>query len=178
MKKRSLCFISILAAGIVTANMAFAKAVDAWQLSEGGLGPIKIGMTVDQAEKAAQKKFLLEPVDGQYRTEACRFATLKNGPKEVFLMLNHRTIVRIDVKNPEIKTTQGFHLGSNADTVKTLNKGKIEAYPNKYEADKETVVVTPKEKSNLRLVFDTDGKKILYMRAGKTPEVEYVEGCS
>jgi hypothetical protein len=177
MKKRALYLISILAAGIVTANMAFAKAVDTWQLSEDGLGPIKIGMKVVQAEKASQKKLVLEPLVARV-TEDCRFATLKNGPKEVFLMLNHRTIVRIDIKNPKIKTTQGFHLGSNADTVKTLNKGKIEAYPNKYEADKETLVVTPKEKSNLRLVFDTDGKKILYMRAGKTPEVEYVEGCS
>ncbi|WP_255327297.1 hypothetical protein [Synechocystis sp. PCC 7509] len=38
----------------------------------------------------------------------------------------------------------------------------------------------PKDKSDrfYRLVFETDGKRVLSFRAGKLPEVEYVEGYS
>ena len=38
----------------------------------------------------------------------------------------------------------------------------------------------PKDKSdrNYRVVFETDGKRVLGFRAGKLPEVEFVEGCS
>ena len=31
---------------------------------------------------------------------------------------------------------------------------------------------------NYRIVFETDGKRVLRFRAGKLPEVEYIEGCS
>ncbi|MFU8797133.1 MAG: hypothetical protein ACNA7Y_00275 [Gammaproteobacteria bacterium] len=168
----------ILTAGIVSFNPAFAKSNINWLLSENALGPIQVGMTVAEAEKASQKKFVLNPLTPPIETEACRFATLENGPKKVFFMLNDGIIVRIDIKNPAIKTTGGFHLGSNAQDIKKQYKGKIEAYPNKYEEDKDTLVVTPDPTTNNRFVFDTDGEKILYIRAGRTPQVEYVEGCS
>jgi len=173
-------FSFLLVMSIVTFNPAFAKQNTDWQLSEDGLGPIKIGMTVAQAEKAAQQKLALEPLGGLGVpvTEACRFAKFKTGPKDISLMLNNRKIVRIDVKNPEIKTTQGAHLGSTTQEIKKLYKGQTTVQPNKYVATQETVTVTPKEKTNSRLIFFGNDKNIIDMiSAGRLPEVEYVEGC-
>jgi hypothetical protein len=37
--------------------------------------------------------------------------------------------------------------------------------------------VTPKNGGNNRIVFETDGKKVVKYRSGRLPAVEYVEGC-
>jgi hypothetical protein len=36
---------------------------------------------------------------------------------------------------------------------------------------------TPKGGGNNRIVFETDGKKVVKYRSGRLPAVEYVEGC-
>jgi hypothetical protein len=41
-----------------------------------------------------------------------------------------------------------------------------------------TVVPTSKADSPYRIIFETDGKRVLNYRAGIRPQVEYVEGCS
>lgn len=34
------------------------------------------------------------------------------------------------------------------------------------------------EDSNYRVIFETDGQKVVRYRAGKLPEVGYIEGCA
>lgn len=41
-----------------------------------------------------------------------------------------------------------------------------------------TVTPAAKADSAYRIIFETDGKKVVHYRAGIRPQVEYVEGCS
>ena len=53
------------------------------------------------------------------------------------------------------------------------------ATPHKYEQGWRYLTVTPAAPTDgaFRLVFETDGQKVVRYRAGRMPEVEWVENC-
>lgn len=61
----------------------------------------------------------------------------------------------------------------------SLYPGQVTVQPHAY-TDGHYLVVTPPAAadSSFRIVFETDGQKVLRYRSGLVPAVEYVEGCS
>ena len=39
-------------------------------------------------------------------------------------------------------------------------------------------IVTPPDDELHRIIFETDGKKVVHIRAGQRPAVDYIEGCA
>lgn len=151
---------------------------DSWQIRANALGPIKVGMTIEEAEQVAHKKIISEPLTAGM-TEACRYANFADEPKNVLLMLNNNHIVRIEIKNSTFETDKGIAVGSGVKQVLANYHNQIIIEPDKYNAEKgwQNLIFTPSNDKQHQIIFDTDGKKIINIRLGKLPEVAFVEGC-
>lgn len=145
------------------------------QVSETGIGPLRAGMTVAQGG-AALKTALASPAGMD--TVQCRFVTWPGSPPGVRLMIEKNVIVRVDVDSGSVETSIGARVGDSEDRIKSLYAGRVTVGPHKY-TDGHYLTVTPASPADsaFRIVFETDGKRVTRYRAGKRPQVEYVEGC-
>lgn len=147
------------------------------KLSLNGIGALKVGMTLKQASASAGTTL----VRGNGYEDACYYVTPKNKAADVSFMVTSGRIARIDVyKGSPITTIKGAKIGDTEAKIKSLYPGKIKVEPHKYVPGGHYLIFTPQDKAdkNYRLVFETDGKRVTLMRAGKLPEASYVEGCS
>jgi hypothetical protein len=162
--------------GAIAAPMP--KLTAASQVGTNGLGPVLVGMTVTQAEKAAGRKFDTdkEGPDGQ----VCLYSKPQGLPGVGFMVINGK-IARVDVwDNRQIKTFRGAKIGDSEARIKQLYGNQIKVEQHEYRRNGHYLVFVPKDKAdqNFRVVFETDGQKVTQFRSGRLPEVEYVEGCA
>ena len=92
-------------------------------------------------------------------------------------MVEKGTVSRVDITQGTVATTKGARIGDSEDRIKSLYPGQVKVMPHKY-TDGHYLVVTPAGGGENRIVFETDGEKVLRYRSGREPAVEYVEGCS
>ena len=143
-----------------------------WEVSEGGIGPVKVGMSVKTANT-----LLGEGLAVPAKLQQCDYVRPKATPKYLAFMVEKNEITRIEVQGgSDISTVDGARIGDSEERIKTLYPGQVEVRPAKYGSG-HTLVVTPKGGGNYRIVFETDGTKVTKYRSGRLPAVEYVEGC-
>jgi len=82
----------------------------------------------------------------------------------------------VDVTEGPVATTEGARIGDSEDRIESLYPGQVKVMPHKYTAG-HYLVVTPARGGDNRIVFETDGEKVVRYRSGREPAVEYVEGC-
>jgi hypothetical protein len=144
-------------------------------VTEKGLGNLLVGMDVPHAE--AILKTSLAPPAG-VDSAACRIATWPAAPAGVSLMIEGGRIVRVDVDSGSMPTAAAVRVGDTEERVKEAYPGRVVVTPHKY-TDGHYLTVTPENPADsaYRLVFETDGRKVIRFRAGQRPQVEYVERC-
>lgn len=100
-------------------------------------------------------------------------------PSGVTVMVVLDTIVRFDIDRTGILTSEGAGIGDSEARIKELYRGTVTVQPHKYTGPAgHYLVVTPKGDAQHRMIFETDGKKVLRYHVGRRPAVEYIEGCS
>ena len=145
-----------------------------WKVNMRGFGPITAGMTVAEANTAAGNALVIPA-----KMEECVFIRFRNAPQNVLFMVERGTISRVDItRDSRITTEAGAKIGDTEAQIKSLYS-TAETQPHKY-TDGHYLVVTPSATADqaYRLVFETDGQKVLRYRSGRMPGVQYVEGCS
>jgi len=150
-----------------------APAASAWQLSEAGIGPVRVGMTVAEASA------LLPGSAPHPSTEECAYVGLSGLPPGVSLMTEGGRIVRVDADDSStVATARGARVGWTEAQVLARYPG-ARVQPHKYE-DGHYLVVIPGAPADTvhRIVFETARGVVTRFRGGVTPAVEYVEGCS
>ena len=164
-------------AGSATVDSAAADSgapAGAWQLSETGIGPVRVGMTV--AEAAATLPGSGAPLP---ETQECAYVGLSGLPAGVSLMTEAGRVVRVDVDDSSsVTTARGARVGWTEAQVLALYPGaRVE--PHKYE-DGHYLVALPGAPADTthRIVFETARGVVTRYRGGVIPAVEYVEGCS
>jgi hypothetical protein len=144
-----------------------------------GMGPVRVGMTVDQASQAAGTPLISA---GDSGSPGCEYYQTKDNPEKVAFMVTDGRIARVDVlQGSQVTTRSGVGLGATEDQVKALFPGQIEVMPHEYVQGGHYLVFTPKDAgdSNYRIVFETDATgNVTMIRAGKLPEVMWIEGCA
>jgi hypothetical protein len=152
--------------GVATAGPA------AWRVSPTSFGPLQIGQTVAEAAAAVGGGFAAAPD----AAPACSYAVWPEAPAGVQVMLVNDTVVRVDVTQAGVTTVELGRIGDNEGRIQSLYAGKMLLAPHKFTAGKYMIVMPP-EDSMHRIVFETDGKVVTEFRAGREPEVEWVERC-
>lgn len=191
--------------GLVSQIMARAIAVDALidrlqqrldtvhalekeSVSTGGLGPIRLGMTIQEAANAAQVSFVVAPLT---QSAVCQYYLPENfdaekgkrtGPIDgIGLMVVNDQIIRIDIwPGSPVQTVSGLGLGSTTAEVEAAYDQQIELTPHPYTDGKYLTLTPEASGSNLfSLVFETDkAGKVTQFRTGQLPAVTWPEGCS
>lgn len=153
-------------------------AVLHWRVGLRTFGPIAYGMTLEQASKAVGQKIekgeeLLDP--------GCSFAVSNALPAGASLMVLNGRIARVDVDSAGIPTLSGAEVGWTEDQIRRLYPGQIRTEPHPYTGPEgHYLVYVPRAQADrqYRIIFETDGKRVLSYRAGRQPAVSWIEGCS
>jgi serine/threonine protein kinase len=144
-------------------------------VSTEGIGPVLTGMTVEEAEAAARMS--LRPLGGP--NGDCQYFRPTRLADVSFLTING-VVARVDVQNPRIRTLSGVRVGDSAGRVRSVYGGNIVETPHEYVEGGLYLTYVPSASSDrTRMIFETDvGGRITLIRAGRLPEVAFVEGCA
>lgn len=148
----------------------------AWQVTVAGAGPIRVGMTLTEAAAAMHSAL----PDTSKLDRACAYVRFDSLPDGLSLMWVDGLIVRVDVSKPTIATQEGARVGDSESRIRTLYDGRFSEQPHKYvKGGRYLIVSAPMAgDGSLHLVFESDGTHIAHYRAGREPQVEWVEGCA
>jgi hypothetical protein len=154
----SLLFVSLGEASIGTSS----------RISTNGLGALKIGMTLEEAEEAVGRQLKVSYLNSRECGSANVSARLN-----VSILLTYDVVARIYTAHRKLRTTRGIHRGSTIAEIK-------EAYPG---ARKRKHFYTGKPQYEYRvpgrkIIMETDGEQVTAISTGRLPEVNYVEGCA
>ncbi|MEW6759586.1 MAG: hypothetical protein AB1437_02070 [Pseudomonadota bacterium] len=137
-------------------------------LSAEGIGAIRFGMKLADAELAAGKATLPEPFD-----PACsmvRFASLP----ELRFMVEKGVVTRADAE-PGVENAAGVAVG---DTLAQVRDKHPEAQVTTHKYDKNGHYVTfPSSDGRAAIILEESGGTVTKVRAGLQPAVAYVETC-
>ena len=153
----------------------------AWTLTESGIGPLRVGMTVDEARAALGGEFRPLGADAEEDEgpDACRYAASDTLPAGVLVMLVGEKVARVDVDSGSVATAAGARIGDTEARVRDLYPN-ARVQPHKYTAGRYLIALPGAPADTLhRIVFETDSAgTVTRFRGGVFPPVEYVEGCS
>ena len=157
-------------------NGAARDSVNDLSLSEDGLGQIQIGMNLGDAVNMG----LLN--ENPTMKPSCDFVFPAVGagiPDGVSIMVVHGKVARIDVDTGSVTTEDGAKIGDTEEAIRTMYDGEVQAEPHKFITGGHYMTVMG-DSTNVgkAIVFETDGQRVTSFRAGRLPEVKWVEGCS
>jgi hypothetical protein len=157
-------------------NGAGHDSVSEVSLNEDGLGPIQVGMTLAEAVNMG----LLN--ENPNMKKECDFVFPAVGagvPDNVGVMIVRGKVARIDVDTGSVTTEDGAKIGDTEDKIRSIYDGDLQIEPHKYVTGGHYMVVMGDSASaGKAIVFETNGKVVTNFRAGRLPEVKWVEGCS
>ncbi len=140
----------------------------------GRIGAVEIGMSQEEIRVAlGAEPAPVSPVPSEERS--CYYLSIEGQPTGVRFMMNQDRLVRYEVVDPSIRTAKNVGIGSTENEVQAAYDRRVSILPHKYTQGHYLVVAGPK---GLKLLFETDGAVVTTFRAGREPEVSYVEGCS
>ena len=96
--------------------------------------------------------------------------------KEWYMPRAWGRVARVDVDSAGTATDAGARVGDAEADVQRAYGGRAVVTPHKYETG-HYLTVTDAADSAFALVFETRGGTVTRYRAGRRPQVEYVEGC-
>lgn len=161
-------------AGASSALATDAALADNWRITTAGYGPVKIGMSVDEASEALGAKLVSEgPVDNP----ECHYLRPEPAVEGLWFMISKDRVVRIEVTAPGIMTRSGLGVGDSEDHVKELLPS-ADVTPHKYVAPDGNYLTVWSRDHKAAVRFETLQGKVTSFYAGQVPQVEYVEGCS
>jgi hypothetical protein len=174
---------AVIFLSLVTSVSAQAKLTERSKLAINGIGPIRVGMTVDEASKAGGIR-LIRSGSGGIDEYQCSYVQPKGEPKGIAFMVTKGRIARVDISSKRITTLSGARIGDNENRILSLYPGQIKATPHPYVSrppeNGKYLTFVPKDAvdKNYRIIFETSKNRVDRFRSGKLPEVEYIEGCS
>ena len=162
--------------GRIGPNGAAHDSVSEVALNEDGLGPVQVGMTLAEAVNMG----ILN--DNPNLKKECDFVFPAAGagiPENIGVMIVKGKVVRIDVDTGSVTTEDGAKIGDTEEKIRTIYDGDVQTEPHKYVSGGHYMTVLGDSASaGKAIVFETNGKTVTNFRAGRLPEVKWVEGCS
>lgn len=138
-------------------------------------------MKVEEAEKLLGVKLQQDTYND---SDECRYFTPIGAFAGLLFMTSNRSILRVDVQTaegdtglPTIATDTGAKIGDAEAHVVALYKGHVKVGPHFYTGPEGHYLRVYSRHGKVRLIFETDGAKVVSYRAGREPQIEYVEGC-
>lgn len=149
------------------------------RVSTAAFGPIRFGMTPDEAAAAAGLPFVTE--DPLNSAPSCYYGFVDDPAFDaVSFLLADGTIGSVQVYGGGFRTDAGVGVGSTADEVRAAYGAAVVEAENPYNPDGLTLIVESPDGGGA-IFLETDGSPdqlVTDFRAGRYPEVSYIEGCA
>ncbi len=136
-------------------------------------------MTPEEAMVAAG--YALEEEVGLFEGDPCYYLPADPHVPGVSFMVNNGTVARVDVLLGPVTTRSGAGIGMTEAQILSLFPDQIEQRSHFYIEGGTYLEFVPVDQAdaNFRVVFETDPSGVvLTYRAGRLPEVRWVEGCA
>jgi hypothetical protein len=161
----------------VTSVNARSRLTDGSKLALNGIGPIRVGMTVDEASRLAGVRLVksrtLQPL-------FCTYLEPLGGPKGIDFMVIEGRIATVDIRNKWVTTIKGSKIGDSEERIFALYPGQIQATKSLYSPNRnKNLTFVPKDAAdkNYRMIFEITNHRVTSFRTGKFPEVKNIEYC-
>lgn len=150
------------------------------QLGFDGLSPVRVGMTVAQAEQALHAKISIQFVNDD-GPNGCGIASVEGRDDPFSYMIENGRVTRADlgpegVKSP-VRTASGIGLGSDISEIRHAYGKRAKPLPNSYD-ETEPVFEVKSADGKAAMLFETEHGHVVRIHAGRLPSAEYIEGCS
>lgn len=187
MKSRLAMVLGVgLLVAIPVGGMRHASADETVLISDHGLGAIKIGMTVEQVERAADQR--LEPIERAVFGDSCWVTRFVNSNDKVgslfYFVFGFRRLTVIGIENgnaiaKNLRTTEGIGFGSTLADIKRAYGPKLKIYPapDFDDSDPYRWVEAINSDKSRTIIFQTDHDKVVGIRLGVKRSVESIEDC-
>jgi hypothetical protein len=169
----------VRAVALIALALASAAAAEApaWKLTPNGLGPVRIGMTAAQVEKALKTELEGEAFDNE--GSCIELFPESDELKGSYFMFLDGKLSRISVSEPsKIVTPRGIGVGASADDVRKAYGAGLQAEEHPYlgaPAEYLTFWLKPK-KTGVRFETSAQGK-VEFIHAGND-SIQLIEGCA
>ena len=142
-------------------------------LTTVGLDTVHFGMTAAVAQRAAGSSFTPVTPRGE-----CFLVTPDEAPEGITFWIVEGTVERVDIDTVEIGTRSGGRIGRTEDWIRHAWPDHIQASPLPDDSGN-LLAFVPRDESDqeFRIMFQTDGEKVIRMWAGRLPWVAELGGC-
>jgi hypothetical protein len=167
---------STTAVGEVTTSSAPPSTLTSFRLAPDSLGPIRVGMTLAEAERAGGVALHADRLDPE---SDCATWFPTDGAAISFLAIDDR-LATIDVGAPVV-TVEGIGAGATtADIVAAYGDAHVEERTNRFQVREVAVTPVDAALADYGIVFllSTVGDGVEHMRAGLARELTRDEGCA
>lgn len=134
-------------------------------VTAGGLGSVTVGTRVPVVEG------LLDSVENIVNGSCGHIVSVD---ERISFLTERGTIARVEVGGPGFRTEEGIQVGDSVSAVESAYGGKLGREQNDSQGEYLSV---GSDDDGRKIVFETDGQLVTSIRAGRTPEVDLVEGC-
>lgn len=164
-----------LCLAVVLALLAAASsAADLAPITTAGWGRVRVGMSRQAAARALGGDLRLPT--GMTDASGCHYRTATKAPGLRFMIEGGR-VVRVETKDPRYATPSGVRVGDTESKARDAYAGRAAISPHKYSSTGHYLVIRTSD-GRRAVVIETDEGKVVAIRGGQEPAVEYVEGCS
>lgn len=149
------------------------------RVSLEGVGPVRVGMTLEEASAAAGQGISEVPGSGAgIDPAACYYAVPDTGQPKVSFMVVDGAIARVDVEEGSgARTVSGIGVGAPEADVLATYGDRIVVEPHPYDEGGNYLRYVPDDPTR-SLIFETDGATVLRYRSGLAGPVSFIEGCA
>jgi len=147
-----------------------------WQATVQGIGPVKLGMTLTQAEQAMRRRLVSAWPEAD--TSECAYYTTEPKIDGLLFMTAQGRIVRYDVRGADMRTRSGIAVGDSVERVRAVYGDQLEVSPHRYSGPEESYLTLWSNDRKTAIRFETLKGKIERFHAGFAEQAQYVEGCS
>jgi len=160
---------------LVLAGSAAAQAAEG-RFGWLGLAPAEAGNTLVQAEAALGAP--LQPAGAAPKDAAgCHMRQAPSQPG-VSYIVNQGVIARVETRDPRYATVRGLRVGDEVKRVKQVYGQRLSVRAHPY-FDRGLILAVYSPDRKFALVMESnDAGRIVTLRGGLVPAVEYLEGCS
>ena len=143
-----------------------------------GFGPATFGTDEEHVRQAWGRPLVAgTPAEGS----SCYLLTMDPAPepgKGIRFLFEDGGFARYEINDAQFAAPGDIVVGAQASDVMTKFAGRITEQPAKYLEGAKTLIVTPEDGGDARLMFDVDPAGIVTAwRIGMPPQIYYVEGC-
>lgn len=144
-----------------------------------GIGPVRVGMSLEEASAAAGQPVAEVPGSGVGTDPAsCFFAAPGSGEPKVTFMVVDGVIGRVDVaEGSSVVTISGIGVGATEADVLAAYGERIVVEPHPSDEGGRYLRYVADDPAR-SLIFETDGATVLRYRSGLAEPVSFIEGCA